>query len=140
MHVRCQMVTPSFEGVAMGRPATEIILSDEERAELQHWRRRRTGSSGLYVRAGIVLDCAARFTGEEIAERHRISQQTVSKWRRRFACERLTGLSDAPRSGQPRRHGDDKVQEVLNGTLNQRPKEGNALERTQPVRRTGHPT
>ena len=93
----------------MGRPATEIVLSDEERAELQHWRRRRTGSSGLYVRAGIVLDCAAGFTGEEIAERHRISQQTVSKWRRRFACERLSGLSDAPRSGQPRRHGDDKV-------------------------------
>ena len=106
----------------MGRPATEIVLSDEERAELQHWRRRRTGSSGLYVRAGIVLDCAAGFTGEEIAERHLISQQTVSKWRRRFACERLSGLSDAPRSGQPRRHGDDKVQEVLNATLHQRPK------------------
>ena len=40
----------------MGRPATEIVLGDEERAELQQWRRRRSGSSGLYVRAGIVLD------------------------------------------------------------------------------------
>ena len=106
----------------MGRPATEIILSDEERAELQHRRRRRTGSAGLYVRAGIVLDCAAGFTGKEIAERHRTSQQTVSKWRRRFACERLAGLSDAPRSGQPRRHGDEKVQEILNATLNRRPR------------------
>ena len=73
----------------MGRPATEVVLSEEERKELQRWRRQSTGKSGLFVRAGIVLDCAAGFSGEEIAERHRISQQTISKWRRRFAAERL---------------------------------------------------
>ena len=108
----------------MGRRATEIMLSDEERAELQRWRRRRSGSSGLYVRAGIVLDCAAGLSGAEIAERHQTSQQTVTKWRRRFASGRLAGLSDAPRTGQPRRHGDEQVQEVLDATLNRRP--GNA--------------
>ena len=108
----------------MGRRATEIVLSDEERAELQRWRRRRSGSSGLYVRAGIVLDCAAGLSGAQIAERHRTSQQTVTKWRRRFASGRLAGLSDAPRTGQPRRHGDEQVQEVLDATLNRRP--GNA--------------
>ena len=108
----------------MGRRATEIVLSDAERAELQRWRRRRSGSSGLYVRAGIVLDCAAGLSGAEIAERHRTSQQTVTKWRRRFASGRLAGLSDAPRTGQPRRHGDEQVQVVLDATLNRRP--GNA--------------
>ena len=106
----------------MGRRATEIVLSDEERAELQHWRRRRSGRSGLYVRAGIVLDCAAGLSGAQIAERHQTSQQTVTKWRRRFASKRLAGLSDAPRTGQPRRHGDEKVQEVLDATLNRRPR------------------
>ncbi len=106
----------------MGRRATKIVLSDEERAELQRWRRRRTGSSGLYVRAGIVLDCAAGHSGAEVAERNRTSQQTVTKWRRRFAGKRLAGLSDAPRTGQPRRHGDEKVQEVLDATLNRRPR------------------
>ena len=106
----------------MGRAAAKIVLSEEEREELQRWRRRRTGSSGLYVRAGIVLDCAAGLSGAEIAERRRTSQQTVTKWRRRFASERLAGLSDAPRSGQPRRHDDAKVQEVLDATLNRRPK------------------
>ena len=108
----------------MGRRAREIVLSEEERAELQRWRRRRSGSSGLYVRAGIVLDCAAGLSGARIAERHQTSQQTVTKWRRRFASGRLAGLSDAPRSGQPRRHGDEQVQEVLDATLNRRP--GNA--------------
>ncbi len=106
----------------MGRAVTEIVLSDEERLELERWRRRRNGRAGLYVRAGIVLDCAAGLSGKEIAERHHTSQQTVSKWRRRFAAGRLAGLSDAPRSGQPRRHGDEKVQEVLNATLHRRPK------------------
>lgn len=80
----------------MGRRAKEIVLSEEERAELQRWRRRRSGSSGLYVRAEIVLDCAAGLSGAETTERHRTSQQTVTKWRRRFASGRLTGLPDAP--------------------------------------------
>ena len=40
-----------------------------------------------------MLDCAAGLSGSEIAERHRTSQQTVSKWRGRFARERLSGLS-----------------------------------------------
>ena len=106
----------------MGRRATEILLSDEERAELQRWLRRRSGRAGRYVRAGIVLDCAAGRSGKEIAERHRVSLQTVSKWRGRFAGGRLAGLSDAPRSGQPRRHSDERVQEVLEATLNRRPK------------------
>ena len=51
----------------MGRRALEIVLSDGERAELERWRRRRSGSSGLYVRAGIVLDCAAGLPGAQIA-------------------------------------------------------------------------
>ena len=72
------------------------VTSDEERAQLQRWRRRRSGSSGLYVRAGIVLDCAAGLSGAEIADRHRTSQQTVTKWRRRFAGGGLTGLLMRP--------------------------------------------
>jgi transposase len=107
----------------MGRSATEIILSDEEKGELERWRRQRTGGSGLHVRAGIVLDCAAGLSGGEVAERHQTSQQTVTKWRRRFAGQRLAGLSDAPRSGQPRRHGDEQVKAVLDATLNRRPRQ-----------------
>ena len=106
----------------MGRRAVEIELSAEEEAELKRWRRRRNTSNALHFRAGIVLDCARQLSGEEIAERHNTSQQTVTKWRRRFAKDRLAGLSDAPRSGQPRRHGDDAVQRVLEATLNTRPK------------------
>lgn len=86
----------------MGRGAAEIVLSQEE-VELKRWRRRRNTLTGLHTRAGIVLDCARGFPGDQIAERHQTSQQSVSKWRRRFAGDRLAGLFDTPRSGQPRR-------------------------------------
>ena len=82
----------------MGRRPVEIELSAEEEAELQRWRRRRNTSNALHVRAGIVLDCAREFGGEEIAERHNTSQQTVTKWRRRFAKLSLTALMAPPMS------------------------------------------
>ena len=106
----------------MGRSPAAIELSEDEEAELKRWRRRRNTTTSLHFRAGIVLDCADGYSGEEIAERHQTSQQTVTKWRRRFANDRLEGLSDAPRSGQPRHHDDDRVQQVLEATLNRRPK------------------
>lgn len=104
----------------MARTATPIVLSDDETAELMSWRRRRNARVSLHLRAGIVLDCAKGYTGEEIAERHQTTQATVSKWRTRFAKDRMMGLSDAPRSGQPRRHDDQQVQRVLEATLNRK--------------------
>lgn len=106
----------------MGRLPAVIVLNDEDRAELESWRRRRNTTVGLYVRAGIILDCAQGYSGEEIPERHKTSEQTVSKWRRRFAKDGLAGLSDAPRSGLPRKHDDEQVQAVLDATLNRKPK------------------
>lgn len=105
----------------MGRSAVQIELSEMERAQLQTWRRARKTGQGLSLRAGIVLDCAAGLSGQASARRQRTSEQTVSKWRRRFQADRLAGLSDAPRSGQPRRHDDDVVQRVIDRTLNGRP-------------------
>lgn len=106
----------------MARLAAKIALNEEEESELKRWLRRRNTAAGLHLRAGIVLDCAEGYSGGEIAERHNTSKQTVSKWRGRFARDRLAGLSDAPRSGQPRKHDDDQVQAVLEATLNRKPK------------------
>lgn len=106
----------------MGRPAREIELSAAEKTQLQAWRRVNKGPVGLYQRAGIVLDCAQGLSGQRIAQRHGVCVQTVSKWRRRFAEHGLAGLQDAPRPGQPRRHDDERVQQVIDLTLNQRPR------------------
>jgi transposase len=42
-----------------------------------------------------------------------VSHFTVSKWVRRFALYGVRSLSDAPRSGVPRTHGDDKIAEII---------------------------
>ena len=45
----------------------------------------------------------------------------MSKWRHRFAAERLDGLADAPRPGAARTVGDDVVEAVLVDTLESAP-------------------
>jgi hypothetical protein len=46
---------------------------------------------------------------------------TIGKWRRRFAADRLDGLTDAPRPGAARTVGDDVVEAVLVDTLESAP-------------------
>ena len=47
----------------------------------------------------------------------------VTKWRNRFAADRLDGLSDEPRPGQPRKLTDEKVEQVITRTLETAPKD-----------------
>ena len=42
---------------------------------------------------------------------------TVGRWRRRFAERRLDGLYDEPRSGAPRKIGDENIAEIIGRTL-----------------------
>ena len=47
----------------------------------------------------------------------------VTKWRARFAVERLDGLVDEPRPGQPRTVTDAQVEEVITKTLESTPRD-----------------
>jgi len=104
-----------------GRPTVEISLSDDERATLQRWARRHSSSQALALRSRIVLACADGDTHGEIAARLGCNPVTVSKWRRRFAAERLDGLADAPRPGAARTIGDDVIEAVVVETLESTP-------------------
>ena len=79
-----------------GRPTVEIELSDEERDTLRRWARRHSSSQALAVRSRIILACAEGGTNTAIAKDLGCNQVTVSKWRHRFAADRLEGLADAP--------------------------------------------
>ena len=106
-----------------GRPLPELRLTAEENNRLLEWARRRTTAQALALRARIVLGCAQGATNSQVAQRLRVTLQTVGKWRQRFIEQRLDGLVDAPRPGQPRKISDAKVEEVLAMTLERRPKE-----------------
>lgn len=101
----------------MGRVAKEIVLSDAEREQLEAWARRRKTAQALALRSRIVLECAKGIDSKAVAQRTSVSQQTVGKWRKRFAVDRLDGLLDAPRPGAPRTIDDSRVDAVIARTL-----------------------
>ena len=106
-----------------GRPKVEVILSDDEREQLQRWSRRPKTAQALAQRARIVLACATGDSNDDIARHLKITAQTVGKWRRRFIAKRLEGLLDEPRVGAPRKILDADVERVLSLTLETQPKD-----------------
>jgi transposase len=98
-------------------------LSEEERAQLESWARRRTSAQALAQRSRVVLLAAEGLKNTEIAERLGLHRTMVSKWRARFAEHRLDGLTDEPRPGKPRTITDAQVEEVIVKTLESTPKD-----------------
>jgi transposase len=103
--------------------AAAIELTDDERAQLEAWARRRTSAQGLAQRSRIVLGAAEGLKNTEIAQRIGVTRPMVTKWRNRFAEHRLEGLTDEPRPGRPRTITDEQVEEVIVRTLETTPKD-----------------
>jgi transposase len=104
-----------------GRPKAPLVLTEDERAVLARWARRPKSAQALAVRSKIVLACAGGTPNKEVAARFGVTPQMVGKWRARFVAARLEGLSDEPRPGQPRKITDERVEEVITRTLEQKP-------------------
>src|SRR6478672_6095260 len=81
-----------------GPSAAEIVLSEDERAELVH----RAGLPGRRQadRARIILACADGMSNGGAAQALGVAVKSVSKWRRQFAADRLAGLEDAAQVGR----------------------------------------
>src|SRR5680860_1546650 len=104
-----------------GRPTVAIELTDGERETLERWVRRHSSAQALAQRCRIVLACAEGHTNKEVAEAVGVHPATVSKWRRRFAADRLEGLADAPRPGAERTISDETIEAVVVDTLESAP-------------------
>src|SRR4051795_2518811 len=108
----------------MPTPTAAVVeLTDEERARLEAWSRRRKTAQALALRSRIVLAAAEGAANYEIAEHLGVSRPTVTKWRNRFAQRRLAGLLDEPRPGRPRTVTDEQVERIVTTTLESAPKE-----------------
>ena len=109
--------------MAPGPKAARVELSGDERAMLQRLVRRRGAGQAAVMRARIVLlaDAEPGTANKAIAARLNVSRQSVITWRHRFLAHRLDGLVDAPRSGAPRRVGDEAVEQLIALTLEEQP-------------------
>lgn len=77
--------------------AVSIELTDDERAVLEGWTRRRTSAQALALRARIVLMAGQGiWSNGEIAEALAVSRPTVTKWRNRFAGLKAWRMSRGP--------------------------------------------
>jgi transposase len=104
-----------------GRPKKELILTEEETQKLTLLARRPKTSQQNAMRARIILACGSGLNNTQVAEKLEVNLTTVCKWRARFVARRMAGMGDAPRPGQPRKITDQKVEEVVTKTLEQRP-------------------
>ncbi len=90
----------------MGRRAARIILSAEERGELERLLRTRSTPQQLALRARMIVLAADGLSVKETAQRLGVWRKTVSEWRKRwlsgtFRNEVTERLGDRPRSGAP---------------------------------------
>lgn len=120
-----------------GRRKLELVLSDDERAQLTRWARRAKTAQFLALRAKIVLRCAQGGTNRQVAAELGVAVTTVNRWRARFIAGRLDGLADEPRPGRPPSVLLDQVEDVLVATLESTPGEDTHWSRASMAARTG---
>ena len=119
--------------MAIGRPMKPLLLTDDEREQLQGMAKSRSMPYSLVVRSQIVLACSNGEANKDIAERLGVSGMTVGKWRKRFLDQGITGLHDELRPGRPRSYKDAKVAEVINFVLQTKPDDGSTHWSTRTV-------
>ncbi len=99
----------------------ELVLTGDELAELEGLVRRGSTPQAVAVRVRIVLACAEGKGTGEIADELGVVRHTVVRWRRRFAKERVSGLSTRPLPGRPKRISEADEERVVDMTLNTKP-------------------
>src|SRR5919197_4407678 len=120
-----------------GRPKASLVLTAEEREQLQRWARRRKSSQALALRSRIVLACAEGVDNKTVAAELGCAAATVGKWRGRFVEHRLDGLTDEARPGRPATVTADQVEDVVVATLESTPANATHWTRASMAKRTG---
>jgi transposase len=100
-----------------------IILRDADESQIQRWLTAFGTPQQVALRSRIVLASAAGESDSAIAERLDTNRKTVMLWRNRFAHDGLESLWEvAPGRGRKPAYCVDKIQEIIDTTLQTKPK------------------
>jgi transposase len=80
-----------------------LVITDEDRAELERRVRSKTVEARVSQRARIVLLAADGLANRAIGDLVGMHYNQVGLWRRRFAADGLAGLVDGERLWSPAR-------------------------------------
>lgn len=97
----------------MARPKLTVLMSAEQRTELQRLANAPGTAQKMVRRARIAVLAADGKNNDEIASVLHTSRVTVGLWRQRFVDLGLAGLADFPRPGRPARIDPAAVTTVL---------------------------
>src|SRR4030081_3077558 len=93
--------------------ATTVTLTLEERQVLEALARSRKDEARMRDRARIVLLASTSMASRAIAREVGCTPGTVSKWRVRYANDRMAGLSETGARGNEPRYGPEHGQRIL---------------------------
>jgi transposase len=114
---------------------TPLVLTDEERLELEQRTRSRTLRSGDVRLARLLLALSDGATYAEITERLECDRAYVSRWKKRFLEERLAGLYGRHK-GRPVEKRTPKLEaKILEWTLHRKPRDGSTQWSTRKLAR-----
>lgn len=97
----------------MGAPAKRLELTEEELSTLRLWAASGTTQQRMAMRARTVLAAAEGLPLWEISKRSGLSVNACLRWRKRFAQNRLEGLTDKPGRGRPQSIAQEQRLEVM---------------------------
>ena len=93
--------------------ATPIFLTESERTELEGLARSTKTEHRLRQRSRIVLLAAEGLASRAIGRKIGCTTGTASKWRVRYAADRLAGLSETGNRGAASKYTEDTTRRIL---------------------------
>jgi transposase len=107
----------------MARRALLVTLSESDRRELERWVSAHRTPQQVAQRCRILLAAAKGQQDKDIAESMEINVKTVALWRKRFSREGPDSLWEvAAGRGRKPQLTTDKVEDIVNATLQTKPK------------------
>lgn len=107
-----------------GRPAAEVVVSKQERTQLESIARSQTLPASVVRRAQMVLCMADGESNSAVARRFRVSRPIVITCRKRYLESGMAGLHNELKPGRPRTTSDEQIAMLINTALNSRPAGG----------------
>ncbi|UXA49630.1 helix-turn-helix domain-containing protein [Xanthomonas prunicola] len=105
----------------MRRPAKSLVVSTDDRLQLESMARSQSLPAALSRRAQMILRMADGEPQTAIAHRYGVSRPTVTLWRTRYRERGIAGLHNELKHGRPRTTSDEKVAELVNTALTRKP-------------------